>query len=490
MQNNTLRLAKTAGWFTIMASALASEYGSGINVVAESSMSVYPGIGNLAPLAMFTVGLFLIPKVFMFQRYGSVASSSGGEYTWISRSISPAVGFITHFIYWIGVISGISFLAYATGTTLASTLVLLGITSGAYFATIPGHIFIGLSIIILIFGIHYSGIRSYSYLLWITFVIIVIAAAISMIFGFGNTPSTFESALLSNIFHGTVPSYKLPKLTYFSFFGTMTLFVFAYGGLSAAPMLGGETKNPKKNMPLGIILGWGMALVLFTLVTLAIFHVANSSLVYSLLKSNKPYYTTLPGIISLIAPKIIGLIISVLITIILAKTISPAMLASSRSVYAWANDGILPSIFLHVNNRKAPDTALLLTLMLSSIFLIYTSFIGIAVIVIRSVGILIVIMVLGFGVLILKRRQNKEEWQKRVTTSAMVIMAILGIAISLVLIPSVIYEPGISLFLQPSIQLFITFLVGIFIFAYRKNYLKRKENRDISEEIRANLPSE
>ncbi len=59
------RLAKVVGVLAIMASALSQEYGSGINFVAPQSLSVYPKIEYLVPLAMFVTGLFYLPKVFL-----------------------------------------------------------------------------------------------------------------------------------------------------------------------------------------------------------------------------------------------------------------------------------------------------------------------------------------------------------------------------------------------------------------------------------------
>ena len=165
------------------------------------------------------------------------------------------------------------FIGYTAGSTLASTLVSLGITSGAWFATFAGHMVFGLALIWLFFLIHYSGVKSYGALVVILFALIIFAAAISMFVGFTTSNATYTVALSNQIFKGPIPSYTTPPLTYTSFFGTITLFVFAYGGLSAAPLLGGEAKNPEKDMPRGIIMAWIVALALFTLVSLAIFHV-------------------------------------------------------------------------------------------------------------------------------------------------------------------------------------------------------------------------
>jgi amino acid transporter len=490
MNSQTLKLAKSLGWFAIMASAVSQEYGAGINAVATTSIGTYPGIGNLVPLAMFVVGILLIPKVFMFQRFGSVASSSGGEYTWMSRTIHPRVGFYIHFLYFAGIVSAIGFLGYTTGTTLASTLVTLGVSGGVWFATFYGHLVIGLLIIWAIFALHISGVKNYGYLVMALFIFVLAAAFISMYAGFGTTNAAISSALSSKVFHGPITTVTLPGLTYSSFFGTMVLFIFAYGGLSAAPLLGGETKNAKRNMPIGIVMAWLVAVILFTLVALATFHAISGSNVYALIKSDNSYYATVPGILSLVAPTYIGAALSIIVTIIIAKTIAPEMMAASRTFFAWSGDSIIPKAFGHVNRFKAPDVSLFISAIIGSVFLIDTAYVGVSVVAIRSLSVLFVIFFLGVGVLLTSRKKEKEDWEKSVTTVSMLIAAIAGIIVALIMIPSVIIVPNVNILLQPSFQIVLSLIIALVIYESARIHAKKTRNADLTKEISDHLPME
>ncbi len=483
------KLAKVVGWFVIMASAVSQEYGAGINAVSTQSIGTYPGVGNLVPLIMFITGLLLIPKVFMFQRFGGVASRSGGEYVWISRTISPEVGFIIHFLYWAGVVSAMGFIGYTAGSTLASTLVSLGITSGAWFATFAGHMVFGLALIWLFFLIHYSGVKSYGALVVILFALIIFAAAISMFVGFTTSNATYTVALSNQIFKGPIPSYTTPPLTYTSFFGTITLFVFAYGGLSAAPLLGGEAKNPEKDMPRGIIMAWVVALALFTLVSLAIFHVITGPQVYALINSKKSYYATLPGILSIAEPPILGAIFTLVVTVIIAKTIAPEMLGASRSLFAWGEDLILPQIFTHTNRFKAPDFSLFISAVIASLYLVYTTYVGVSTVDIRALSVLFVILFLGIGVLLTRAKKNKKEWETKVSTAAMVVAAIAGIIITLIIVPSVFIIPHVNIWLQPSFQILLAVVLALIIYEVARVY-RRSKGINLTELIKSNLPLE
>lgn len=166
------------------------------------------------------------------------------------------------------------------------------------------------------------------------FGLILFAAATSMYVGFSTPNTEYVNVLSSQIFKGPIPHYTLPSVTYSAFFGTVTLFVFAYAGISAAPMLGGEAKNPNKDMPRGIVYAWIIAIVLFTLVALAIFHTVTGEQVYALIQSKKAYYATLPGILSTAEPRLLGAIFSIIVTVIIAKTMLPQLLTSSRTLFA------------------------------------------------------------------------------------------------------------------------------------------------------------
>jgi amino acid transporter len=490
MTDKPYKLAKVVGPIVIMASAVSQEYGAGINAVATQSIGSYPSIGNLVPLIMFVTGLLLLPKVFMYQRFGGIASRSGGQYVWISRTTSPRVGFLVHFLYWIGIISAIGFISYTVGSTLASTLVSLGITAGAWFATFYGHLTVGLILIWTFFLIHYSGVKSYGTVVVILFGLILFAAATSMYVGFSTPNTEYVNVLSSQIFKGPIPHYTLPSVTYSAFFGTVTLFVFAYAGISAAPMLGGEAKNPQKDMPRGIVYAWIIAIVLFTLVALAIFHTVTGEQVYALIQSKKAYYATLPGILSIAEPRLLGAIFSIIVTVIIAKTMLPQLLTSSRTLFAWGEDLILPAHFTHTNKFKAPDFSLLICAILASVYLVYTSVVGVSVVDIRSLSVLLEMLALGAGVLMTATKgEKKEEWEKKVGTPGMIIAGITGILVTLIVIPSVVVVPHVSLVLQPSFQVVMTILVGLVIYEVSR-ILRNRNNIDLDEFIKKSLPLE
>lgn len=489
MGPDTYKLAKVVGAFVVMISAISNEYGAGINYVAVNSLSVYPSMRNLIPIAMFMTGLLLIPKVYMYQMYAKVASRAGSSYVWIGRSLHPYLGFVMQFIFWFSVVGSIGFVSYAVGTTTAQAFSYVGFQPGTWFATQLGHIVIGITIIWLIFLLHYTGVRNYGFVISILFALILFSAISIIIIGMITSPATFNSIVQTKI-GKTIVTPNLPPVGYSAFFGTMTIFLFAYGGLSAAPSLGGEVRNPEKDVSRGIIYAWLTSLVLFSLVTFAIFHVSEWPTTISLLSSNKAYYATAPGIISLVAPHALGIVVTVVVTIVLAKTIAPLMLSTSRTLFAFGEDRVFPSIFTRTNRHKAPHVALFISAFAGSVILVEVSIVGWSIaVILRAISILLMIAFLGFGVLNLALKKEKAEWQKKVSGVAMVLAAIAGIVIAFVMIPSVLIQPHQPLEFQPYFQLAVSVFVSTLIYLAAKIAAKRR-GENLDQNIVSRLPIE
>ncbi|MHB1708056.1 MAG: APC family permease [Thermoplasmataceae archaeon] len=487
-RTDKFRLAKQVGVLAVISSAVANEYGVGINLIAVGSLGPYPAIGNLIPLAMLVAGLLLLPKVFMFQGFARFASRASGEYVWVGRTLSPGVAFVVSFVWWVGFVSAIGVVGFAIGTFLASTLGTFGIISGAFYSTTSGHITIGLVVLAAFFGLHYLGIKLYGWLVSIFLVIVVIAAVITIFVGLLTSPSIFIHALQAkgiSLTTTTTPS----SLNSGTFLAVVTLFIFSYGGISSAPMLGGETKNASRNQPLGIVGGWLLVMVLYTFVAYAIVHVAPATTILALLHSNQSYYATVPGIISLVSSPFIGNLMAILIFIIVLKTMIPQLLSTSRMFFGWSEDGIVPGIFSKVNKFKVPVYAVLLTALLGAVFLIEDAYTGFVIgTLVRSISILLMMAFVGMGVLAAKLKKDKTELEKSVSSWSMVIAGIAAIIVMIILIGSIAYIPGKPYYMQPLFTTAVSTIVAVLIYIYALVRHKQKSGESLEQKLKKELP--
>src|SRR5208337_5230875 len=63
---------------------------------------------------------------------------------------------------------------------------------------------------------------------------------------------------------------SLPAVSAKTWFETMLLLVYAYGGFEGALFVGGETTNPKRDTPIALLTALGVVCVLYTAVQFAV----------------------------------------------------------------------------------------------------------------------------------------------------------------------------------------------------------------------------
>lgn len=462
------RLAKAVGVLVIIASAVSQEYASGINFVATQSLSVYPKVEYLVPLAMFVTGFFLLPKVALYMRFSRYMPRAGSAYVWIGRTLSVPVSFVINFLWWIGLTAAIGVIAFAFGTFLGDALVSAGLRAGTALLTPLGHIVIGLAAIWAVYWVHTSGVRTYGVLVQILFAMVVISALFIIGYGFLTPASHFVTAA-SAVAHVPLRApVTTPAPSFGQFLSVCTLFVFAYGGLNAAPTLGGEAVNAERTVPTGIFWAWATAVVLFSLVAWAVFTVAPWWALTGLVAAKATSYATAPGIVGLIAPHAIAVILNLFVAVIVGKALLPQLLATSRTAFAWAEDGVFGERFLRTSPRKTPNAALTLVSIIGSLYLIESATVGWSIgVIIRSFSILVVLGVLAIGLLTAKfsARFRQVEWAQKVTAGwGIVLAAILSLIVAVVLVSSVLVVPKTPFEFQPAFQTVIAALLGIALY--------------------------
>jgi APA family basic amino acid/polyamine antiporter len=247
-------------------------------------------------------------------------------------------------------------------------------------------------------------------------------------------------------------------------------------------------------MPRGIILSWFSALVLYAIVATALFHVVPWWTVQPLIKSHHPELATMPGLIGLVAPSAVGALINVLAFIIVVKTIAPQLQDSSRYLFAWAQDGLLPRAFLHTAPSKAPDLALVVSAMLGFLFLLEASLIGWSVgVSIRSATIVLVFGFLGAGAINVwfNRQFAGAVWAQELRRHVdFIVFGILAVVVAIAALVAVFQPtPRLAWYFQPSFQSLVAAVLGALVYLYARSRAVR-ENVDLAARARAQLPAE
>lgn len=456
-------LVRAVGVVVVALSAVAQEYGSGINFVMPHSLESYPGVQGLVPLAMLVAGIVLIPQVVLFARYSTVMPRAGAIYVWLTRGLGPYAGFGIGFLWFVGICGAIGFLAYATGTFLGDAARASGFPT-QWFTTHTGHLVTGLVAIWLLAALHASGVKNYGYLIYAAGVLVVVAAAIVIGAGFAAAPAIAIARISAAAGIHAIPEPSHPSIG--SFVSVIGLLMFAYGGLDASTSLAGEVVNARQNMPRGIVAGWASALVLYTLVAYALFHAVPWWSALPIVESGRGYLLTTPALVGLLTPPAVDVFLNVLVALVVVKTIAPGLLDASRFLFSWAQDGFIPARLARTNSAHAPAAAIVLSAIMGSVFLIDAVFggwqIGVA---LRAISIALVFAGLGLATLLLTwwpSWRRARNFAPQSTHGIFVkVMAACALLIGLILALSVAEERHTAWYLQPWFQLAVGVLISV-----------------------------
>jgi len=194
--------------------------------------------GLSTPWAFLFGGVLLGLQALNASQLARVFPSAGGWYTWIARAFDPRAGFFAGVLFsvWLPPVATLT-LSYLSYTVLEPNI------KSYYGVTIPWWIWV-LACLALVIYFSYQGITISEKALIITGsieIVIMVALAISGLVSAG--PGGFNFAplnpghfsLASNLFLGIVFS------------------IFAFSGWESTGPMAEESKNPKRNVPIGLV---------------------------------------------------------------------------------------------------------------------------------------------------------------------------------------------------------------------------------------------
>jgi APA family basic amino acid/polyamine antiporter len=130
---------------------------------------------------------------------------------------------------------------------------------------------------------------------------------------------------------------------------------FAYIGFETVSTAAQETRNPQKNVPIGLIASLLICTVLYVLMSL----VMTGLVPFTQLNVPQPVYVAVDAV----GPQLAWLkpVVTIGATIGLGSTILSLLYGQSRIFYAMSRDGLLPPLFSKVGRRRTPWAGTLLT---------------------------------------------------------------------------------------------------------------------------------
>lgn len=367
-------LERQLGLLGLTATGICAMMGASINVMP---FMIHRSVPEIGPFVLAAFAFAALPAVLAALAYGALASAmprAGGSYLYASRGLSPYLGFIASFSQWFGLSIVIGVIAYVIVPFLRDIAVALEADALAV-ALETGWIRVGLALV-MVWGfvfVNVRGLKSYARTLVPMMFLMFALGAIVLVTGLLFDADDFAAALMARDDRvlGPEPAVAFDGTVFLS---AAALMFASFIGFDAIAQAGGEARRPGRALPLAILLAIGTVAVFYFLFTLAVYQVVPWWFVAGEAQARD---ITAPGLLAYVLPAGIGIAILAGAAIALINDLPAMLLAVSRLVFAWAEDGIFPERLATVHERfHSPWLALVLSGVIASIGVLGSHFAG------------------------------------------------------------------------------------------------------------------
>ena len=358
----------------LAATGICSMLGASVYVVPIMIQRNVPGIGSwVLPAFLFAA----IPALLAALAYALLASAmprAGGSYLFASRGLHPYLGFVASFSQWFGLSIVIGVIAYIIVPFLRDIAAALDWQATAALLE-TGIVRVGLALLMvwLFVGINILGGRFYERTLIPLMLLMFALGAVVIVAGFYFDQTAFAEVLLAR--EGRVaPPAELSTFDLGTFLSAAAILFSSFIGFDAIAQAGGEARNPGRNLPLAIGIAIATVGTFYFLFTAAVYHAVPWTFIAEEALERD---ITAPGLFSYLLPGGWAIAIVAGAAIALFNDLPAMLLAVSRLMFAWAEDGIFPRWIARVHPRRhTPQIALLLSGGMASVGILGSHYAG------------------------------------------------------------------------------------------------------------------
>jgi amino acid transporter len=335
-------------------------------------------LGGFAIFGYLFCGIMMAAIMFCYAEIGSRVTSSGGSYAYVEAAFGSFAGFIINWLFFFGF--GILGDAAIINIIPDSRTVIFPVFKSQGVRGLLFFILIGFMVLVNVRGAK----QGVGFVKFITIVKLLPLIAI-IIFGFSHIKT-------ANLHWENLPTFN-------TFGNTILVLFFAFLGFETALNVSGEIKNPKRTIPLSILIGGLLVLIVYLLL---------QTITQGILGANMEAVKDAP--LAAVAEKIIGPVGGIILLIAAAIScfgnVSGDVLLAPRLLFAGANDGIFPKFLGKVHPKFAtPYWAIIIYGALIFIFSISGGFKQLAILSTAAILIIYLAVILAT----IKLRKTKQE---------------------------------------------------------------------------------
>lgn len=309
----------------------------------SSGLFVLPGLAfvKAGPAVILSYGLaalLVVPSMLSQAELSTAMPKSGGTYFFIERSLGPLAGTLAGFANWFSL-------------SFKSAFALAGL--GAFGALlVPGITEFQMDMVAVAFCITFTVVNIISVKHAGRFQVVLVLALLAILVSF-----CFAGVRAIDVdhFRGFMPAGGMRAVL-----ATMGLIFVSFGGLTKVASLGEETKNPGRNIPLGMAAAYFIVSAVYVVtvfVTVGVLPAERLSGCLTPISFSAEIFMGKTGLFLLAGAGVMAFI----------TTANAGIMAASRAPMAMSVDRLLPRVLKRLHpRRKTPTVAILMT----SVFMI------------------------------------------------------------------------------------------------------------------------
>jgi APA family basic amino acid/polyamine antiporter len=474
------KLKKNLGSLDLMVFGVGVTIGGGLFVLTGSAAKTFagPAIALSFVIAAIACGL----AALCYAEFASTVPVAGSAYTFSYATVGELIAWIIGWDLMLEFIVGAAAVAggwsgylanVLDGTALEIPKSLASASDGVI--NLPAGLLVLALTAILVFGIKLSSrVNQVAVAIKVAVALLFVVAGLFFVKASNLAPFIPPSAEAQDSSGLKQPLievlFGLSPLTY-GWGGIVTgaaVVFFAFIGFDVVATTAEETRNPAKNVPVGIFGSLAICTALYFAVSVVLTGMQNYSDIDA--EDPAPLSTAFTnaghdGIANIIA---IGAAIGIIVVVMIL------LLGQSRVAFAMARDGLLPRVFAKVHPTFR--TPYVITTTVGIVVAILASFTSIDVLAeLVNVGTLFAFILVSVGVIFLRR--NRPDLERAFRVPFVPVLPIVAALICFYLMLNLAVETWIRFFVWMAIG-----LVVYFVYGYSHSRLGRTEQSEVTSE--------
>ena len=330
-------LRKELGLFDVYVIATGTTLSSGFFLLPGlAAVGAGPGM----PLSYLLASLLLVPGLVSMVELATAMPRAGGVYYFLDRSMGPLMGTVGGFGTWIAV-------------SLKAAFALVGI--GAYLRLFLPEL--NIAPIAVAFAVLFGLVNVLGAKKSTRFQGLMVVGLLTILAWFLSAGlMDVEPANLAGMFS------QAPA----SIVSTAGIVVVSYMGLTQVASVAEEVRNPERNLPLGMFLAFGTAILVYSLGTAVMVGVVSADV----LARNGGDLTPVATVANVLVGRWGMILVTVAAVLGFSSVANAGILSASRYPLAMSRDNVLPRFFSKLHRRGTPVYAIYITVALILAFVL------------------------------------------------------------------------------------------------------------------------